>query len=110
MENHSVLKYLHRQRNLTHHERPVLIYPIGVAEGVTEHNRIRYTLTGTGDTLNLNPVFSVPCPQYAAPAEVRYYFNDFTDQSKDVMTICHEAITTLEAIVVECEARFISAA
>jgi len=110
MENHSVLKYLHRQRNLAHHERPVLIYPIGVAERVTENNRITYTLTGTGDTLNLNPVFSVPCPQYAGPVEVKYYFSDFTDRTKDVMTICQEAITTLEKIVAECEGRFIPAA
>ena len=111
MENHSVLKYLHRQRNLTHHERPVLIYPIGVAEQrVTENNRITYTLTGTGDTLNLNPVFSVPCPQYAESVEVKYYFSDFTDRTKYVMTICQEAITTLEEIVAECEAGFIPAA
>lgn len=106
MGNGQVLKYLHRQRSLTYHERPVLIYPIGVTGQVAENNRINYTLAGTGDTLQLNPTFFRPYPQSAGVVEVKYHFSDFTESDKDVITICQEAITALESIVAECEAKF----
>jgi hypothetical protein len=106
MGNSSALKYLHRQRSLTYHERPALIYPIGVTRQVTQNNQISYMLSGTGDTLQRNQAFFQSLPQYASVVEVRYYFSDFTESDKDVITICQEAVWEIEKIVVECESEF----
>ncbi len=106
MGENSVLKYLHKQRSLTYHERPAIIYPIGVTKQIAQNNQISYMLSGTGDTLQRNQTFFQPFPQYASVIEVKYYFSDFTDSDKDVITICQEAVWALEKIVAECESKF----
>lgn len=105
MENNSILKYLHRQRALTYHERPVLPYPISVTGQIPDGAGISIVLTGTGSSLDLSSGF-VTLPMIQPATSVKYYFDDISSKEKDVITICQEAVNALEIIVVDCEAKF----
>lgn len=106
MRNNPILKYLHAQRELTYHQRPMLPYPIGVTEQITEGKRTNIVLTGTGDTLQHAASIFMNLPRVQPVLNVKYYFSDFADGEKDVITICREAVNALEEIVTECESRF----
>lgn len=106
MKNNSILKYLHKQRTLTYHERPVLPYPISVTEQSTNGTETRVVLTGTGSALVLHSDFTT-LPITQPGTNVKYYFNDISNEEKDVITICLEAVNALEVIVNECEAKFL---
>lgn len=105
MENNSILKYLHRQRALTYHERPVLPYPISVTGQIPDGAGVNIVLTGTGSSLDLSSGF-VTLPMIQSDTNVKYYFDDISSKEKDVITICQEAVNALEIIVVDCEAQF----
>lgn len=105
MENNSILKYLHRQRTLTYHERPVLPYPISVIEQIADSTGINIVLTGTGSSLDLSSGF-VTLPIIQSTTSVKYYFDDISNKEKDVITICQEAVNAIENIVNECESKF----
>ena len=66
---------------------------------------MRVVLTGTSSNINLTPTF-IPVEIRQQPAIIGYYFDDIPNEERDVITICQEAINALEAIVVECEAKF----
>ena len=108
MKNSGILKYLHRQRTLTYHKRPVLpSYPIGVTGQSVDGADISVILMGTGSTLDLSRSF-VTLPMIQPGATVSYYFDDISSKDKDVISICQEAVNTLEIIVIECETKFCS--
>ena len=102
MENNPTLKYLHRQRSITFHERPVLSYPITITNQVTNSAGMRIILTGTGSSVSLASVYFPP-PVIQPTTTVKYFFDDIPNDEKDVITICQEAINALEAIVTECK-------
>lgn len=105
MENNPTLKYLHRQRNISHHERPVLPYPISITGQSANSAGMSVVLTGTGSSIDLSSgLVTLPIMQPAA--NVKYYFDDIPRNEKDVVTICQEAVNALEIIVVDCEAKF----
>lgn len=106
VRNNPMLKYLHAQRELTYHQRPMLPYPIGVMEQITEGKRTNIVLTGTGDTLQHAASLFMNLPRVRPALNVKYYFSDFADGEKDVITICQEAVNALEEIVTECESKF----
>lgn len=105
MENNHTLKYLLRQRNISHHERPVLSYPITVAGQSTNSAGMSIILTGTGSNLDLTSSFVI-LPVIQPATSVRYYFDDIPTEEKDVITMCQEAVNALEIIVIECENKF----
>lgn len=105
MKNSSILKYLHRLRNISLHERPVLQYPFGVAEQTTDGELTNIVLSGTGSNLVVNSHF-MDSLKTRLTSRVKYYFSDIADKDKDVITICQEAVTIIERIVNECEDRF----
>lgn len=105
MEKNPTLKYLHRQRAITFHERPVLSYPIKVTDQISDAAGMRVILTGTGSNLDLTSGF-ITLPAIQPAISVRYYFDDIPTEQKDVITICQEAVNALETIVIECEAKF----
>jgi hypothetical protein len=103
MVNNPTLKYLYRQRNISQHERPVLQYPISIIEQSVNSMGGKFILSGTGNSIDLSSdLITLPVMQPTTP--VTYCFDDM--RSKDVIIICQEAITALEAIVVECETKF----
>lgn len=104
MKNNPILKYLHRQRNISHHEHPVLQYPISITEQSSSGTGMRIVLTGTGSSIDLSSGL-VTFPMIYSATTITYYFDDIP-RDKDVITICQEAVNALEAIVVECETKF----
>lgn len=107
MENNGTLKYLLRQRNISHHERPILQYPIGITEQSTNSMGTRIILTGTGSSIDLSSGL-VTLPMIQPTTTVTYYFDDIPKEEKDVIAMCLEAVSALEAIVSECETKFSS--
>ena len=108
MKNSGILKYLHRQRTLTYHKRPVLpSYPISATGQSADGAGISVILMGTGSTLDLSSGF-VTLPMIQPCTTVTYYFDDIPSKDKDVIAICQEAVNALEIIVIECEAKFCS--
>ncbi len=105
MKKNGTLKYLHRQRNISHHEHPVLQYPIDITEQSISGAGMNVVLTGTGSTIDLSRGLVV-LPKIQVATNVIYYFDDIPSKDKDVITICQEAINSLELIVDECEAKF----
>lgn len=105
MESNPTLKYLHRQRSITFHERPVLSYPITITDQVTDRTGMRIILTGTGSSVSLTSAYFPPLV-VPPTTSVKYFFDDIPSEGKDVITICQEAVNALEAIVTECEANF----
>jgi len=105
MEDSHILKYLHRQRSITYHERPVLPYLISITGQIANSTGMNIVLTGTGSTLDLTSGF-VDMPTIQPTTVVRYYFDDIPSKDKDVITICREARDTLEKILDECEGEF----
>jgi len=106
MRNNSTLKYLDRQRDISLHEHPVLQCSIiSVIEPKVNSPDMSIFLTGTGSNINLSHVL-LPAPTIKPNTRLTYYFDDMHAIGKDVMAICQEAITALEAIVVECETKF----
>lgn len=105
MENNSILKYLHRQRSITYHERPVLSYPIRLTDQISDGTHMTAILTGTASTLNLS-YSSIPFPATQPTMRIHYYFEDIPNRDKDVITICQEGVNALEKIVDDCEERF----
>ena len=105
MESNSILKYLHRQRAITYHERPVLSYPIRVTDQISDNTGMSIVLTGTGSNLNLSGSF-ITFPKVQPTTRINYFFEDIPERDKDVITICQEAINGIENIVNECESKF----
>ncbi len=105
MENNPILKYLHRQRAITYHERPVLSYPIRVTDQISDNAGMQVTLMGTGSSLSLSSGY-IDFPVIQPTTKIRYYFDDIPEKEKDVVTICQEALNALKAIVIECENNF----
>jgi len=105
MESNSILKYLHRQRSITYHERPVLSYPIRATDQSLDSTGMNVILTGTGSNLSLS-ASSIAFPEINPVTKIQYYFDDISERNKDVITICQEAVHALEKIVDDCEARF----
>jgi hypothetical protein len=105
MRNSSVLKYLHRQRNIVHHEHPMLQYPISITGQSFSNTDMQIAVSGTGSNLDLS-IGLLSFPAIKPSLSVTYYFDDITNKDKDVIAICQEAINTLEAIVIECESKF----
>ena len=106
MEKNGILKYLHRQRNISHHERPILQYPIGITEQNTTSLGMNVVLAGTGSSINLSSNFAVT-PTRLPVSKIVYHFDDMLDGGKDVITVCQEAINALEFIVDKCEEKFL---
>ena len=105
MERNGILKYLHRQRNISHHERPILQYPIGITEQSPASSGMNVVISGTGSSISLNS--GLVAPQMIKPdTRIKYYFDDIPSRDKDVITIRQEAVNALEPIVDECEAKF----
>jgi hypothetical protein len=102
IENNPVLKYLHRQRSLTYHKRPVLSYPIRVTDQVVNSTGINVILTGTASTLSLSSS-SINFTDIEPDIKIQYYFDDISEKNKDVITLCQEAVNELEKIVDDCE-------
>lgn len=102
MEKNPTLKYLHRQRAITFHERPVLSYPIKITDQISDAAGMRIVLTGTGSNLTFTGGF-VTLPVIQPDVNVRYYFDDISHDERDVVTICQEAVDALEIIVTGCE-------
>ncbi len=102
MKNDAVLKYLHRQRTLTHHIYPILQYPIGITEQISEGKRVNAVLTGTGGSLVHSTYLTYP--RLKPIGEVKYYFEEIKE--KDVIEICQEGLNILNKIVEECEIKF----
>lgn len=105
MKSNSILKYLHRQRAITYHERPVLPYPIGTKEKIVDGAWTNIILAGTGSPLDLSSSFMIPS-SIQPTTRVKYYFDDIDNKEKDVITICQEAVSAIENIVNECESTF----
>lgn len=104
MKNDSLLKYVHAQRNLSLHVRPLIPTPFVNIERVFEisSQTTNVILCGTAGTLAYTPRPSV-VPRVVA-SNVKYYFSDI--ESKDVISLCEEALNILEKIVTECESKF----
>ncbi len=102
LQKDSALKYLHAQRRLSYHARPILQYPIGITEQITEGKRVNAFLTGTGGTL-VHSTF-LDHPRLLPSTDVKYFFDDIPE--KDVIIICQDAVNTLGKIVEECEIKF----
>ena len=105
MKNNPTLKYLHRQRNISHHERPVVQYPFNITEQSVNSIGTRIVLSGTGSGINLSSSL-VTLPIMQPANSVTYYFGDMPSNDKDVIMLCQEAVNALEDIVVECETKF----
>jgi hypothetical protein len=108
LENNSTLRYLLRQRNISHHERPVLEYPFDATKKITDRKSTDIILTGTGNSIG---ILSRPFAEYTKiypGINVKYYFSDSNNEGKDVITICQEAVDFIESIVYECENKFSS--
>lgn len=107
MKRSPILKYLHEQRIITFHQRPVLQYPIGVTQQITDSAGINIFLSGTGSNLIQYSVLA-NLPIIQPSITVKYYFDDIKE--KDVITICQEAVNAIESTVTECEAKFCGSA
>jgi hypothetical protein len=106
MGNEPILKYLHRQRTISYHEHPVLPYPIGITDQIADGTGMNVVLTGTSSNASLS--FGRSALPITLPfINITYYFDDMPSRDKDVITICQEAVNTLELIVDECEKKFI---
>lgn len=105
MGDNPILKYLHRQREITYHEHPVLPYPIGITDQSTTGTGMNVVLTGTGSSVSLSYARLV-LPIIPSSRNIKYYFDDIQSRDKDVIAICREAVDALEAIVIECETKF----
>ena len=105
MGSNSILKYLHRQRSITYHERPVLSYPIRATDHILDSTGMNVILTGTASNLSLSSS-SIVFSDIKPTTRIQYYFDDIFEKDKDVITICQEAVNALEKIVDDCEARF----
>jgi hypothetical protein len=77
-------------------------YPIGITGQVIDGGIVNTILTGTGSTLTQGAAFT--CTRIQPGAERKYFFEEFPE--KDVMTICQEAVDTLNKLVEECEIKF----
>jgi len=105
MESNSTLRYLHRQRAITYHERPVLSYPIRVTDQISDSTGMQVVLMGTGSNVSSFSSY-IDFPTIQPITKIRYYFDDIPEKEKDVITICQEALNALETIVIECETKF----
>ena len=105
MKNNSILKYLHTQRTISYHKRPVLPYPVRATNQILDDTGMNVILTGTGSNLSLFRS-SIAFPAIKPTARIQYYFDDIPGKDKDVITICQEAVNALEKIVVDCEDKF----
>lgn len=105
MKNDPTLKYLFKQRNITQHERPVLQYPIDVVNQTSDGSEISVFLSGTGTDLSAS-IHLMDSLSKHITTSAKYYFIDIPDKGKDILTLCQEAIDTIESIVKECESKF----
>lgn len=108
MNNHSVMKYLHEQRNLSYHVRPVHARAdasLTLFDRVTVTDTVKVVLTGTGGEVKMDRSDSKPqvAPSATAAVEMAYYFEDFP--ARDVISICEEDLSELEKLVNDCEGR-----
>ncbi|MBU4252018.1 MAG: hypothetical protein KKC39_04275 [Candidatus Omnitrophica bacterium] len=106
IKKNPTLKYLHRQRDISHHEHPVLQHNFDATAQITDSKSTNIILTGTGSSIG---ILSSPFANYTKiypGISVKYYFSDFADKEKDVIDLCQEAIDTIESIVNECENKF----
>jgi len=107
MKREPTLKYLHRQRNISHHEHPVLSYSPRAIGQSCDYSGVHVVLTGTGSNLNLDSFVDLPSSPIMPPdTTIKYYFDDIPNKDKDVILICQEAINVLEKIVGDCEDKF----
>ncbi|MFA5145340.1 MAG: hypothetical protein WC723_04990 [Candidatus Omnitrophota bacterium] len=106
IENNPTLKYLHRQRNISHHEHPVLQHNFDPTAQITDSKSTNVILTGTGGSIGILSSPFGSFPKIYPDISVKYYFSDFTDKKKDAITLCQEAIDVMERIVNECENKF----
>ncbi|MCF7869888.1 MAG: hypothetical protein K9M01_02080 [Candidatus Omnitrophica bacterium] len=106
MKKSPVLKYILKRRNLALHQRPVLQYPIGISETITDQKRTNIVLTGTGSSIASSSVYFMSFSRLKPISGAKYYFDDFMNREKDVISICKETIMIIEDIVDECENKF----
>ncbi len=109
MEKHPVMKYLHRQRVLTVHHRPVEALPpqFGVTETITqEKDRLVY-LTGTAATIRPTLFTTYSREPRTNGLPLKFIFEDYGQKGVDVIEMCEEDVKELDRIVTECEIKFV---
>jgi len=105
MRKHDIMKYLHEQRRLSYHVRPVRTQShvsLNLIDHIMVTDSIKIVLSGTGEVkVTEANQKSQQIPASSATIELKYYFEDFAE--KDVISICEEDLLELEKLVVDCE-------
>jgi len=109
MERHPVMKYLHRQRVLTFHHRPVEAMPpqFGATETITHEKNRHVYLTGTDATIRPTLFATYSREPRASDLPLRFIFEDYGQRGVDVIEMCEEDVKELDRIVTECESKFV---
>ena len=113
METNARMKLLKDKRNITVHQQPVqpsAHVNVGLGGTVTLTSSLSATIIRAGGTVEQHNLKSPKLPPTPAkmetPIQWRWYFSEITDI--DVVAVCQECMTKLEAMVAKCEQRFSS--
>lgn len=109
------LKYLHRQRVITYHIRPILLQPTDVtgqntnsisANIIINGTSASIIISGTGGSVGVVGSGAILPEIEPTVTDIKYYFDDIAIKDKDVITVCQEGVDIIKNIVNECERRF----
>jgi hypothetical protein len=101
-----------RQRNISLKRRPVQphgITKVSFTEHITITDSVVFTVIhadGTQEKFGSPPEPAPPPKPTEVTMEQTWYFNELPDGNNDVMSVCEQHITKLEALVNECESLF----